>query len=372
MRIGVIRGDLSGPIFLGDLEPVSQQNPTTEPRGQERYIGRPTILKLETALAHPTKGAGATIEGSDIAANFPITITAANDDLKVKTSSAAAYTTVLVAQAAYANLTLFLAAINVALAGTGVVARQGTGSGQRVALETVAKGVNTYLQIDSTAGGSVANTPLGLGASSVTRTMPSAAAFITALNPVSGTLNVSNTAINGVGSATSANALSLIPTARGLQTALADAIAPKFAETPVVLDSFLYGHIAGYRNSAYNPDKRRVPAVANGAAIAIVADDGSTAYTLTVPTITTAVIASGAITITGTNLGSSEREETVVKVAGNLAKSLPRRRIIAAGGTVSPTSIVIPASLIVGAAATVTKVQVKMRTRATALVTVTT
>lgn len=371
MRIGVIRGDLPGPIFLSGLEPVSQYNPTTEPRGQTRYISRPTVAEIEAALSNSSTGAGAVIEGSDISGSFPITINGTNDDLKVKTSSAAAYTTVLLAQAAYANITLLLAAVNAALAGTGITARLGTGSGQRVALESNTKGVNSYLQIDSTAGGSVANTPLGFGASSVTRTMPAASAFITALNPALGTLNVSNTAINAVGATTNANALNLIPTSRGTQTAIADAIAPKFTETSVVLDSFLYGTIAGYRSASFNPDSRRVPAISNGAAIAIVADDGSTAFTLTVPTISSAVLSSGIITITGTGLGNAERLETTVKVSGNISKLLDQVRIKNAGGSVSATSIVIPASLIPGAAITASKVQVKLRQRASGITTVT-
>lgn len=218
----------------------------------------------------------------------------------------------------------------------------------------------------------MANTPLGFGASSVTRTMPSAATFITALNPVGGTLDVSNTAINAVGATTNANALSLIPTSRGTQTALADAIAPKLAETPVVLDSYLVGQIAGYRNAGFNPDSRRVPALPASAAIAVVADDGSTPYSLTLPTVSTAVIAGGIITITGTGLGSSERMETTVKLAGNISVVIEQKRLVQAGGSVSATSIVIPASLIPGAAATTTTVQVKVRQRASAIVAVTT
>lgn len=371
MRIGVIRGDLPGPIFLGDVERVSQYNPSTEPRGQERYISRPTVAQIEAVLGNATTGAGATIEGSDLTANFPITINASNDDLKVRTSATASYTTVLIAQAAYANLAALLAAVNAALAGTGITARQGTGSGQRVALESNTKGVNSYVQVDSTAGGSVANTPLGFGASSVTRTMPSAAAFITALNPVGGTLDVSTATINGVGATTNANALGLIPTSRGTQVALANEIAPKFAETSALLESFLVGHIAGYRNAGFNPDKRRVPALPNGAAIAVLADDGSTAFSLTLPTVSTAVLSGGAITISGTGLGSAERKETVIKVSGNITKYIDQKRLEAAGGSVSTTTIVIPPSLISGAAATVSKVQVQVRQHVSAVVAVT-
>lgn len=370
MRIGVIRGDLPGPIFLADLEPVSQYNPSTEPRGQERYLSRPTVAEIEAALSNATRGAGATIEGSDISGSFPITITGANDDLKVKTDPAAAYTTVLIAQATYANITTLLAAVNLALTGTGITARQGTGSGQRVAIESNTKGVNSYLQIDSTAGGSVANTPLGFGASSITRTMPSGATYITALNPVGGTLDVSSATINAVGATTNSNALNLIPSNRGTVTAIQDAIAPKFAETPVAVDSYLVGKIAGFRNAAYCPDSRRVPALPSSAAISVVQDDGVTAFAATLPTVASAVLSGGNVTITGTGLGSGERDETTVKFGGNVAKVLVRKIIVAAGGSVSQTSIVIPASLVPGVAISLSTVQVKVRHRASSVVAV--
>lgn len=372
MRVGVIRGDMPGPVCLTDLEPVSRYNPSTEPRGQEVYISRPTVAEVEGVLSNATYGAGAVIEGSDISGSFPITITGSNDDLKIKTSAAAAFTTVLIAQTSYANITALVAAVNTALAAGGVAAtaRQGAGSGVRLAIESNTKGVSSYLAIDSTAGGSVFNTPAGFGASAVTRTMPSAASFITATLPVGGPLNVSTTTINGVGASTSANALSLIPTARGTHEALADAIAPQFAETTVALDSYLVGSIADLRNASFNPDTRRVPALSNGAAIAVVANDGSTTFSATLPTVSSAVLSGGIITITGTGLGDDEINETTVKLTGRISKVLDQRVIVAAGGSVTGTSIVIPSSLIPGATTVTTSVRVKVRQRASSLVAV--
>lgn len=373
MRIGVIRGDLPGPIRLTDLETVSQYNPSTEPRGQERYIGRPTTTEVEAALASSTTGAGATIEGSDISGNFPITITGSNDDLKVRLTASGAFTTVLVAQAAYANITTFLAAINAALVGTGITARQGTGSGQRVAIESNTRGVNSVIGIDSTGNGSVANTPLGFGASAIQRTMPSAATFITATNPVNGTLNVSTATINAVGSATNSNALTLIPSGRGTVTAIAEAIAPRIIETAVAIDSWLVGEISEYRSASYNPDSRR--GLPNGAAISIVQDDGSTPFTAGLPVLSVADLntpSTGILTITGTGLGSFDNKETIVRVVGpNINKQIAQRAIEAAGGSVSATSIVIPASLIPGATLTTTTARVQVRQRASAAVAMT-
>jgi hypothetical protein len=355
------------------LETISQYNPTTEPRGQELYIARPTTAEIEAVLANPTYGAGAVIEGSDISGSFPITITGSNDDLKVRTTAAGAFTTVLVAQAAYANITTFLAAINIALAGTGITARVGTGSGTRVALESNTKGVNSVIGIDSTGNGSVANTPLGLGASAIQRTMPAASAFITASNPVNGTLNVSTTTINGVGASTNTNALTLIPSARGTTTKVADAIAPQVAETAVAIDSFMVGMISAYLSSSFNPDSRR--GLPSGAAIAVVADDGSTTFTAGLPVLSVADLntpSTGALTLTGTGLGGFDNKETKIRVTGpGINKTLHQKAIEAAGGSVSATAIVVPASLIPGATLTTTTARVQVRQRASAAVAMT-
>lgn len=375
MRVGVVRGDLPGPIYLQDLETVSQFNPPTESRGQELYIGRPTTTEIEAVLANPTYGAGAVIEGSDISGSFPITITGSNDDLKVRTTAAGAFTTVLVAQAAYANITTFLAAINVALVGTGITARVGTGSGSRVALESNTKGVNSVIGIDSTGNGSVANTPLGLGASAIQRTMPPASAFITASNPVNGTLNVSTATINGVGASTATNALTLIPSDRGTTAKVADAIAPQIAETSVAIDSYLVGAISEYRSASFNPDSRR--GLPSGAAISVVQDDGSTAFSAIagLPTLTVADLntpTTGALTLTGTFMGNYDNKETKIRVTGpGINKTLYQKAIEAAGGSVTATSIVIPASLIPGATLTTTTARVQVRQRATVAVAMT-
>lgn len=371
MRLGVIRGDLPGPLFIADLEPVSRYNPAIEPRGQERYVSRPTTAGVESALSNSTTGAGAVLNGSDISGSFPLAINAANDDLKVKTSAAAAFTTVLIAQTTYATLASLVAALNVALAGTGITARTNV-AGNGVALESNTYGVNSYLANDSVANGSVANTPLGL-ANGVARTMPAASAFITAALPVGGPLDVSTATINGVGAGTNANALSLIPASRGTVTALADAMAPQFIETPVALDSFLVGNMADLLSANFNPDTRRRPALVNGPAIEVVEDDGSTTFSLTVPTVATATLNSpgaGDVTIAGTGLGDPERNETVVRFTGDVTATLQQAVLENAGGSVSDTAIVIPASLIAGAATTTTSVQVRVRQRVSAVVAV--
>lgn len=52
MRVAVIRGDLSKPLFLADLEPKSTANASAEPPGgQNRYISRPSEVAITNYLA---------------------------------------------------------------------------------------------------------------------------------------------------------------------------------------------------------------------------------------------------------------------------------------------------------------------------------
>jgi hypothetical protein len=366
MRVGVIRGDLPGPVFLADLEPVSRYNPSTEPRGQEVYISRPTVAEIEGVLASSTVGAGATLNGGDISATFPLAITGVNDDLKLRLSAApTAFTTVIIPNAVYATLAALVAAVNSVTTPIGVLARTNV-AGNGIALESLTRGVTSYLENDSIAGGSVANGPLLL-ADGVVRTMPPATTYITTTLPIGGPLNVSAALINGIGVGTASTALTFIPTARGTTEAVADAIAPQLVESTVAIDCFLVGYIADLRNAAFNPDSNRNPPLANGPAITVVTDDGVTLFAATLPTITTADLntpGAGDLTITGTGLGDFDRNETTIKLAGALNKTLVQQVIVAGGGSVADTSVFIPAALIPGATLATTSAQVKVRQRA--------
>src|SRR5215467_11599815 len=113
MRIGVIRGDMQGPISIMDLEAVSQHNPPTEPRGQERRFGRPTLEGVNSALS---ANIPAGIEGgTDISAG--LTITGSNNELKIKTRAGAGATSVLVPQGVYSTAYALVTAINSAVRG---------------------------------------------------------------------------------------------------------------------------------------------------------------------------------------------------------------------------------------------------------------
>lgn len=236
MRVGVIRGDLPGPLFIADLEPTSQSNFPVEPPGQTRYLSRPSATKIQAYL-------------------------------------------------------------------------------------------------DAQGLVSVATT------------------LITATVPVGGPLNVASAtikAVAGLGAATD-----------GQVTALQDLLAPRFIETDVVLKSYQVGMLADWRSANFNPDPNRLPALSNSAAIAIVQDDGSTAFSSAslapVPAISGAAFGGGNLTITGTGLGNSEFINSVkVKVwdvTTGVSYTVSQRNFVAAGGSVSPTSVVVPASLLPGMAA---------------------
>jgi hypothetical protein len=358
MRIGVIRGDLPGPLYITDLEVVSQQDPAIEPKGQEGYYGRPNPTRIEAALASPSTGAGASVVGTAI--TFPLTINAGNQTLRVKTSAAGSFTALTVATGSYATIAALVIAVNAALTGSGVVAEAGNTTNTLV-LESATRGVTSYLAIDSVANGSTFNGAANFGSAAVTATMPVGTDFIAACLPVGGPLDARTATINGVGASTAANALARIPAARGTTAAVQNLIAPRVIETPVALQSYQVGEIAKARGATFNPDPNRLP---SGAAIVVVADDGNSAFSAPLPTLTTAATGVSSLTLTGTGLGTFERKLTSVKIAGALNKTLSQDAIEHAGGSVSATSIVIPNALVPGLVAVTSTVQVKVMQRA--------
>lgn len=374
-RIGVIRADVS-PLQIDDLEQVSRHNPSTEPSGQERVVRRPTVAEVEAVLADETSGAGAAIEGGTI--SFNLVVGAGNDAIRLRTAASDAFVVYLIAQTTYTALADLVTAINVAISGSGITCAENR-AGDGIILESDTKGVDSYVESDTVANGSEANTDLAITNGEV-RTMVPAATLITDTLPVGGPLDASGATIEASGAATAASSLAPIPVARGTTEAVADAIAPQFFETAVFIESFQVGTISGFASASFNPDSRRVPPLADGAACEVVEDDGSTAFTAALPSITSATLDSpgaGDVTIAGLNMGSagdpnSETQETVVKFSGTGTPRggdlvIPQALITAtAGGVVSATSIVVPAALNPdGFATTDTEVEVRYRSLAT-------
>ena len=344
MRVGVIRGDMPGPIALMDLEDVSQFNPTTEPLGQERRIGRPDATVVGAALAAIPAGSQGTVNVSG-----GVAITAPTQTLRIKTLASAGFTVVTVGIAVYASGAALVTAVNAALATAGVAATARL-NGNFLVIQSNAPGVGSYLNIDSVANGSTFNTPVGFAVGGDVTTVPTVAAVITATLPVGGPLDVSTaTLVTTVGDGGTTAQLST----------LADSIAPRFVDTDVAIKSFQVGMIGGFRSASYNPDRNRIPAIVNGAAISVVQDNGVTAFAAPLTVISGAVHNVpnvGDITITGTNLGVSEVDATMVRVTASddsryvhLDQAVIRRTLTGGTqGSVAPTSIVIPASLLAG------------------------
>lgn len=359
MRVGVIRGDLPSPLFMGDLEPISQLDFPTEPVGQSRYVSRPDPTTLTNYLSGFNND-GIAIVGfagvpagvqSSTAVSFPLSIhgsTGANNVLRVKNSSGGSFTAVTVATATYNTMALLVAAVNAVLtAAIGVVATTDA-TGTLLVLQSTVVGVGSFVAVDTVGNGSTFNAAVNIPNGGATFTMPSAATIITALLPVGGPLNVSTAAIlTNVGASPAA-------------ASVADKIAPRFIETEVAVGSFQVGMLSGYLKSTFTPDPNRIPPLQTGAAISVVQDDGVSAFSAPVPNITGAAHNSpntGDLTITGVGLGNAEFfNSTLVDVINptTLATARIEQKLIQAtvsGGTtgsVTATQIVIPASLLSG------------------------
>ena len=371
MRVGVIRVDMPGPIALMDLETVSQFNPPTEPLGQERRFGRPDATLVGTAVAVIPAGLQGTV---DLPAGAPITINNGNHTLRARKAALDAFTVVTVANAVYATAATLTAAVNTAITAAGLAATARLDdTGHFLILQSNTLGVGSYIEIDTVGNGSTFNAVAGFGAGGGNFTVPTVAATITALLPVGGPLDVS--------SATLDTTLGQGATDAQL-TAVADTIAPHFVNTDVAIKSFQVGMLKGYRSASYNPDPFRIPALPNGAAVTVVQDDGTSLFVAALTVVTGAahnVPNGGDITITGTNLGLAEVDATVVRVYSSDLSTFVKlyqkviRTTLTGGtqGSVAPTSIVIPASLLNTLGVAGSKVQVQYTSLASNLFTVT-
>jgi len=355
MRVGVIRGDLPGPVFLGDLEPTSQLDFSIEQVGQTRYVSYPNLTAFGTVLATIP----ATIASTG-AITFPLTVSGSNDTLRLRAAASGAFTVATIAHASYSTLTTLLAAVNAALAtaGLAITAQAATTANEMAFATTASFGPGAAISLDTNGNGSNADASLGFSTSGATFTMPAAATILNALLPVGGPLDVSQATIfTNVGA--------------GLTTAqvkkVADAIAPQFVESNVAIQSFKAGNLHGLLSSSFNPDPNRRPALNSGAAITVVQDDGHTVFSVGLPHISSAASNTpnaGDVTITGTDLGNTEQDLDTIKFTGAVAKSISQKLLTHTNtggtqGSVSATSIVIPASLIPGAVAATSSVQVK-------------
>lgn len=268
MRVAIVRTDISK-IYLADVENSSQRDFSSQPKGQSRYLVHPTDAQLTAVL---NQYALATLLGGNAG---PYDTTVSNGTkLNIRTVASGAYTQVTVRSGAAVTAAQIAADLNLAFtnASIGATARV---AGTAVAIDTVAGGPDVNLDLDaSSPSAAVLQTVLGL--STTAAAGATLAALKAAIYPTAITVNVASATIIGI--ATSLTNLSAAQKT-ALVDAVADLVAPQLVETSLVLRSFSYGDIAGLRSASFQPGGSRsgIPA---GVAAAVVADDGSTPFTL--------------------------------------------------------------------------------------------
>lgn len=269
MRVGIVRSDI-GKIFLNDVESRSQRCFSKEPPGQALYLHKPTDAEL---LAVLDGYANLTIRGSDTNATVDTTV-ANGTKLNIRTSSTAAFTQVTVTSNAALPKTQIVTELNAGFtaAGLPLVARiSGT---NQLTIDTTTMGPTAYVEISAALPSAGAlHTVLGLAAAATTGL--SVAALQAAVYPSAVTIDVSAATINAL----STFALMTTAAQTALDEAVADAVAPHLVETGMALLSFAYGNLSKMRVASFWPGGVRsgIPA---GIAAAIVADDGSTPFTV--------------------------------------------------------------------------------------------
>jgi hypothetical protein len=282
MRMGVVRTDLNR-IYLADVENTSQRNFSSQPPGQSRYFSRPTDAQLNAAL---TAGGAhlsllGTVAGATKVTNGPSNV------LRIRVAAAAAFSVITItSSAALANATV-ITDLNTQFAAAGLttlVARLGnSGTPLQVLIENTDSSRSAYMEIDTTANGSNLNTALGFAAGGVILNALQAATVRAVVQPSPTTIDVSLATIvalsatPAVAGATMTNLTTAQQTA--ISNAVADAVAPKLIETGYALLSFDRGIISKLRSASFQPGGTRsgLPA---GLAVAVVANDGSTVFTV--------------------------------------------------------------------------------------------
>jgi hypothetical protein len=359
MFLVVIRSDLRNPLFLSDIEPVSQTNPPTEsPRGQARYVSRPNAANIQRYLDAQALNDLLALSAWTIGTGWS---GAYNIFTHTSGTTALSSNFAAVALQAYS----LIVTITGRTAGT-VTATFGGGT-------TGAISATTTTVITASTTGNLVVTPTTdfdgtISISLKVSAAASAAALITATVPgYAGGLSVPTVDI----SATKIKSVTGLIGATDAQVVhLQSMLGYHIVETDTVKKSVLAGCIHGYLSPEFNPDSRgdlNHPPATKGQAVQVVQDvnAASTSTTLFVVKnpIITGLTLSGTLTIAGSSgglAGYGLYEPTVI-IIGNGGRQITQAQILAAGGTISDTSIVVPATLI-AATATIPTVPVTGKT----------
>jgi hypothetical protein len=345
MFLVVIRSDLRNPLFLSDVEPTSQTNPTTEsPLGQARYVSRPSRVSIQKylndqGLNELLKSTGWTV-GSGWSGTY---------NAFTHTSGTTALSNSLAAVA----LQDYSLTVTITGRTTGTVTVTFGGG------TTGAISATTTTSITASTTGNLVITPsTGFdGVVALSLKVEVAAALITATVPgysgglVVPTVDISATAIKAI--------IGLSGVSNAQVEFIQSMLGYHLVETDVVKKSVLAGCIHGYLSPEFNPDPRgdlNHPPATKGQAVQVVQDvnhlsTSTTLFTVKTPIITGLTL-SGTLTIAGSagGLAGYGLYEPTVVILGNGARRITQTQILAAGGAVSDTSIVVPASLIAATA----------------------
>lgn len=269
MRVAAVRTDI-GKVYLSDIENRSQRNFSSEPAGQSRYLSKPTDAAL---LAVLTTYGLLTRLGSDTAGTVDTTV-ANGTKLNIRVGTSGAYTQVTVTSSATLTKAQVAADLNSAFVSASLPLVARVTAATKIAIDTTSGSSSAHIDISASSPSTGAlHTVLGLATGATTGL--TVAALKTAVYPTSVTVDVSTGTIAAL--STFAN---LSPTAQAaLVTAVADLVAPQLVETGPVLLSFAYGVMSKLRSASFQPGGARVGLPA-GVGVAIVANDGSTPYTL--------------------------------------------------------------------------------------------
>lgn len=274
MRVAAIRTDIQK-VYLNDIENTSQRCFSSEPAGQSRYLSKPTDAMLATVLA--TYGV---LSAKGATTTATVDTTGGANILRIRTKSTAAYSVIAVTIGATTSKVQIAADLNVAFTNLGLTVKATVLSGadaNKIQLDTTVGGPSAFLQIDTAANGSTLNALLNAAwaAAPPNLTGLSVAALKAAVYPTATTVNVASATITALSTFATLQASA----SAALVTAVQDTVAPNLVETGPVLLSFAYGALSKLRSATYQPGAARI-GLAAGAAVAIVANDGSTAFTL--------------------------------------------------------------------------------------------
>jgi hypothetical protein len=278
MRVAPIRSDL-GHLYLDDVENASQRNFSSQAPGQSRYFHKPS----DAELLGPLNQFGlVTIQGT--ATGTTADTSGANAaKLNIRASSTAAFSQVVVTAGTGVTKAQLASDLNSGFASAGLPLAARVGSANQITIDTSAGGPAAYVEITASgpAGAGAFQTAAGLSVGSKAGIPLSSLKAVT--YPTATSVNVSATAINGISGST----FTLLSAAQqtALDNAVANVVAPSLVETGSVLLSFVYGKLAKLRSPNFIPGSPQAATesrlgYATGAAVAIVANDGSTPFTV--------------------------------------------------------------------------------------------